>query len=190
MLNILSNRTQKFNSLNVTHMNFYEGPSSFELPLNIERIDVVPLLNAVVSRLLPLANSKRVTLEMRLLTPSLWCDTHAECFAHLLFNLIDDSLQQTPAGGTVTVDAYQEGHDFILQVSHNGMALSKPEMRILFNLSTSAQSFNKQGMMPQGRLERVKQIVNAHKGELLAESRVGKGTTFKVRLPMIGDVYR
>ncbi len=153
------------------------------------RVNTAPLLKSVVKQLEPLAKSKHIQLDLRLFSDSIYADTHKECFCLMAYNLIGHSLKDAPIHGCVTVDAHTEGLDFVLTVMNNGIAFTKEEVSFLFNLGEDANNLE-QNLIPGMGLDSVKRIVDAHKGQLFAESREGRGAAYTVRLHMIGDIYQ
>ena len=189
MLKFFKNDTDKYRSVWVSKSNGISTQLTSAQTIEITRLDIVPALNNVVTQLIPLAQSKFVTLDLRLLTNELYAEVHEDCFILMVYNLIGHSIKDAPLNGCVSVDAHIEGLDFVLTVMHNGTAFTKEEIFFAFNLQENDDGNQKETFQTGIGLDSVKQIVDAHRGQLQAESRDGFGTAYTVRLPMIGDVY-
>jgi signal transduction histidine kinase len=100
-------------------------------------------------------------------------------FQSALSHLIKNSIEATPEGGSITVSAYKDENNAILTISDTGHGINKEDLDKIFDpmYSTKTQRF---GM----GLSLVKQIVLEHMGEIDVESRIGEGTTFRIKLPL------
>jgi signal transduction histidine kinase len=96
-----------------------------------------------------------------------------------LVNLIQNGLEATEPGGRVAVSARAEAGALEIAVSDTGPGLSPERQAGLFvpGLTTKAHG---SGL----GLTIVQRIVNDHHGSIAAESEPGRGTTFRMRLPL------
>ena len=106
--------------------------------------------------------------------------------AEVLENLLSNALKFTPPGGLVTVWVGRVGDAIVTRVSDNGIGVSEADRRHLFDRFFRASGTD--GVPGAGLgLSIVKAIVDAHGGEVSVQSRLGSGTTFEVRLPLLTD---
>ncbi len=94
-------------------------------------------------------------------------------------NLIRNAVEAMPDGGKLTVSSEVQGEDVDLRVSDTGVGISEDELGNLFKPFHTTKSKG----MGLG-LVYCKRAVEAHGGSIVVESKLGKGTTFTVRLPM------
>lgn len=101
-----------------------------------------------------------------------------------LYNLVQNALDATPAGGTVIVSATQESTWCVIRVSDEGPGIPTALRERIFEpfFSTKDRSV-KTGGMGIG-LSLVRQSVTAVGGDITVQDRATGGTTFEVRLPM------
>jgi signal transduction histidine kinase len=98
-------------------------------------------------------------------------------------NLVDNAIKYTPAGGRVTVRAWQEGDRATLRVGDTGIGIPRDEVpRIWERLFRGDRSRAERGLGLG--LSLVKAIVEAHGGSVAVESDLGRGSTFTVSLPL------
>ena len=103
----------------------------------------------------------------------------------VLNNMIDNAIKYTPVGGAVSVRAAREGDSVVVSVEDNGIGIAKSESERIFTKffrSPKALSYFTDGSGLG--LYVSKNIIDRHGGKMWFESVEGKGTTFKVSLPL------
>jgi len=95
-------------------------------------------------------------------------------------NLINNSLDAMPDGGTITIMS-SRNEDFItVRVSDTGTGITKAGIGRVFD-----PFFTTKGLQSTGLGMSVSYgIINRHKGSINVESIEGKGTTFAIKLPL------
>lgn len=102
-----------------------------------------------------------------------------------LYNLVQNAVDVSPPGATITVQATQEGDHCVLRVGDEGPGIPPAIRERIFEpfFSTKDRTM-KTGGMGIG-LALVRQSVLAIGGQILVHDRPAGGTEFEVRLPMI-----
>lgn len=111
--------------------------------------------------------------------PPARCDHHQ--LQQVAFNLLLNSRDATPDGGTIAVRAVREGDIIRLDVTDSGSGISDDSMKHIFDPFFTTK--------PPGRgtglgLAISARIVEGFGGRITAESKVGEGSCFTVRLPL------
>jgi len=105
----------------------------------------------------------------------------------VLLNLVINARQAMPEGGTVRVRVGLDaaGRLAELSVADTGAGIAPAVLRRIFEpFFTTKSGPDETGLGGTGLgLSVCREIVEAHRGRLRAESRVGRGTTFTLRLP-------
>ena len=102
----------------------------------------------------------------------------------VLNNLIANAVKYSPDGGTITITVGSEGDGAALSVSDMGIGIPEEELSSVFGLFYRSPDRRARDVGGMGLgLYISKEIVDRHGGRIWAESTVGKGTTFHVRLP-------
>ena len=106
----------------------------------------------------------------------------------MLLNLIINARQAMPRGGTVKVRVGHEPNARLAEVSvaDTGDGIAPADLRRIFEpFFTTKTGPDDVGLGGTGLgLSVCRDIVESHRGRLRAESRVGQGTTFTLRLPV------
>jgi two-component system sensor histidine kinase HydH len=103
----------------------------------------------------------------------------AELLERVFYNLVLNAVQATPAGGAVTVKARAGAGLAEVAVIDRGLGIEPKHLETIFNPFFTTK--------PQGvglGLAIVSKIVDEHGGKITVESDPGKGSVFRVLLPM------
>ncbi len=109
--------------------------------------------------------------------PGIWVD--ASKMERVFINLIKNSIEAMPAGGTLEIKSRQNGENVEFTLADTGEGMSDDVMAKIFTplFTTKAKG------MGFG-LPICKRIIEAHGGKIMVESALNKGTTFIISLPM------
>lgn|GEM_PF-3581335 len=100
----------------------------------------------------------------------------------ILINMVINAADAMPEGGTIVLRTRQTGRNVDIEVEDNGTGMSDETREQCFNIffSTKGDRGNGLGLgVAQG-------TVRKHGGLITVDSELGKGTTFKISLPVAG----
>jgi signal transduction histidine kinase len=106
----------------------------------------------------------------------------------ILNNLLDNALKYTPAGGQVRVSARQEEELAILEVADTGIGIPAADLDRIFERFYRVDRDRSRRVPACGwggtglGLSIVKHLVQSYGGSITVESRLNRGTTFRVIL--------
>lgn len=129
----------------------------------------------------PLAEEKeiRLTREIHADDPAVYAD-HARIM-QVLSNLIGNAIKFTPEGGRVTVSAAENGGAVVFEVKDTGSGIAADELPHVFDRFWQSRHGNRRGVGLGLAITRA--LVEAHGGDIDAESEEGAGSTFRFTLP-------
>ncbi|MDF1525399.1 MAG: ATP-binding protein [bacterium] len=104
-----------------------------------------------------------------------WADP--DRLSQIVINLLSNAVKATSAGGTVTLKAGTDGDMSFIEVSDSGKGISDEELPHIFE-----RFFRGTGGGLGLGLTIVRELVDAHGGEISVHSRVGEGTSVRVTL--------
>ncbi len=111
----------------------------------------------------------------------------AERLRQLVWNLVENALRYTPAGGTVTVSLRRRGPVAELTVADTGIGIEPEHLPHIFERFYRADTGRSRAAGGTGLgLSIVRQITEAHGGQVRVRSTPGEGSTFTVALPVSG----
>jgi len=126
-------------------------------------------------------NNIRVSFEVEESVPNVMVDR--ALMMRVFTNLISNAVQAMPSGGELSIAMTQTDGSVSLSFQDTGVGIPEENVSKLFRplFTTKAKG---QGL----GLAVCKRLVEAHGGAITAESRVGAGATFTVRIPIVKDV--
>jgi two-component system, OmpR family, manganese sensing sensor histidine kinase len=146
-------------------------------------------LYKVLQELLPLlepqAQEKGIALKTDLLPDVMVMGDEAK-LTRLFSNLLENALQYTSSGGRVTLSMKRSNKYVITSVEDTGIGIAPERLRFVFQRfwrADRARSY-RAGGLGLG-LAIAQAIAQQHNGEITVTSKVGVGSCFRVRLPII-----
>ncbi len=154
----------------------------------IERIrfDLAELITTTVEQMRLLAEDRNIALS---------CETNGNVtiegdrarIKQVIVNLVDNAIKYTPEDGTVKVIVGVENNRAMMRVEDNGTGIPADALPHLFERFYRVDKARSRHMGGAGLgLAIVKSIVTAHGGQVTVESTEGKGSGFRVELPLTG----
>ena len=145
-----------------------------------QEVDVRPLVEVLVSDLLPLAYASNLSLSNEV-PGGLTASADADMLTLIFQNLISNAIDYTP-NGAVTIGARKIEAPAAVEcwVSDNGAGIPADRLEKVFDKLESDPS--RRSGMGLG-LAIVKQFVESHGGRVSVESELGRGSTFRFTIP-------
>ena len=102
----------------------------------------------------------------------------------MIWNVIQNGIKYTQQGGEVKIFVHEKEDVVILTVQDNGIGISEDDLPLIFNRFYRVDKARSRQVGGTGLgLSICKFIVDAHKGTIDIESKLGEGTKFKISLP-------
>lgn len=151
------------------------------LPLNLERVELLPFVTEVVRGREAAIIEAGLSLDLRGNSGGA-IDADKRQLARAIGHLVDNAVAATPKGGKVLVDLSKNKNGARIVISDNGAGMNSEELaRVLGGLVEGSDGVleRRQGLgIPLAR-----QLIEQHGGTLEIESEVGAGTTAIIHLP-------
>jgi len=159
-----------------------------KLELEYKEFELASKLNAIKNLLSPLADKKKIEVEIQVDKNLTKIRADEARFAQILYNLLDNAIKFSHENGLVKVEAKKKGDLVEVTVKDNGIGIKVEAQNKLFKPFSQVDSFYSRTFQGTGLgLALVKQIVNLHGGYIWFRSSPGEGSTFAFTIPINGD---
>jgi PAS domain S-box-containing protein len=151
----------------------------------MEKLDINQILNEVAEDIKPILKSKKLKLVTNIPKdlPNVLGDKNR--LIQVFKNLLENAVKFTD-NGFITIEAEKKKDHIFFAVKDTGIGIYKDELKKIFNKFYQAYSGDDRKHEGTGLgLYICKEIVQKHNGEIWAESEIGKGSQFYVKLPYL-----
>lgn len=158
---------------------------SGKLRLSFAPLDLVQVVRAGIDTVQPAAAAADVRLVAEIEPTAAPLSGDGARLQQVVWNLVNNAVKFTPAGGRVTVHLHATGDSYTLRVQDTGIGIAPTFLPFVFDRFRQSDSSTrrKHGGLGLG-LAIAKSIVDRHGGNVAAASDgPGRGATFSVRLP-------
>ncbi len=152
--------------------------------LNFEPVSMRAAAQSVLDELARQAQERSITVWLKIpeQLPAVRAD--AQRLHQVLFNLLDNAIKYTQAGGHVTILATEKDGAIETAVADDGVGIGPEHLPHVFERFYRVDKARSRELGGTGLgLSIVKHIVQSHGGRVWAESQVEKGSTFYFTLP-------
>ncbi len=114
-----------------------------------------------------------------------WLRADARMMKQIMLNLLSNAVKFTPAGGTISIESYQDRDGcIVLAVRDTGIGIAPDDIPVVMTAFGQADNAVTRHQRGTGLgLPLVNSLAEAHGGTFKLESQLGVGTTAVVRLP-------
>jgi len=159
---------------------------SGKLAIQPMRVGIAVLLEEVEERLSPVAEAKKLSLEVEDSEGMPFLRADRERVHQVFSNLVGNAVKFTPEGGTVMLGVERVGPEARFSVTDTGPGIQDKDRPYIFDKGWQANTRDRRGVGLG--LSIAKGIVEAHGGRIwVGEATPGKGATFYFTLPFDGD---
>jgi heavy metal sensor kinase len=146
--------------------------------------DMASIIHSAIDQGEKLARNRGLKFSSKLSQSPIEIEADADALRRALLVLIDNAVKYTPAGGEVNVGL--EAHDgfAVVSVEDSGIGITEADMPHIFDRFWRADRARSREHGGAGLgLSIAKWIVEEHGGSIEVQSKPGKGSLFRVRIP-------
>ncbi|MEA5257381.1 two-component regulator propeller domain-containing protein [Arcicella aquatica] len=165
-----------------------------KLSPEITQNDVIDFIQQITESFRGLAEQKNISLLFKPSTPYLLAYFDTDILEKIVTNLLSNAFKFSDNDGEIVVKVSVNPADnqrIIIAVSDTGIGIDSKNLQNVFN-----RFYQIHGKDPQKHvvgtgvgLALCKELIELHRGEILVSSRLGKGSTFTIHLPINKDAY-
>jgi signal transduction histidine kinase len=154
-----------------------------QITLVRKNLSLSEIIHEVIGTFHNVARGKKIELTAEIEEDlHVWADRNM--ISTIVRNLVNNALKFTESGGQVRIQAKSENEDIILSVSDTGVGIPDDLKNSMFEFKGRKTAFGTAGEKGLGLgLQLVYEFVLLNEGSISVESKVGKGSTFTIRLP-------
>ncbi len=157
--------------------------------LDLKPVDLATFVPGLAESVRHLARSKGLALEVQGSAAPLVVRADPSRLEKVVLNLLMNAIKFTPAPGRVAVRWAAQGQEALVVVEDTGIGIPTEDLPHIFDRfrqvdESSTRRYHGVGI----GLALVREIVEEHGGRLDVESRVGRGTTLRIHLPLAEGV--
>ncbi len=152
--------------------------------LRIARVDFAELVEDALVQMEAQWRRKELQVDTEL-GESLWVEVDGDRMRQVLLNLLDNAIRYTPPGGKIQIKAQLAADQLKVSVSDTGVGIPPEELPRIWQRFYKVDRARARDDAGTGLgLSIVKHIVEAHGGQVWADSTPGRGTTVGFSIPV------
>lgn len=158
---------------------------SGEKSLILQNVEIIGLIENAVLSVVPFAEAKNINIIFDTEYEELIMAVDIDKIDRIILNLLSNAIKFSNNGSDVLVNLMRDKDNLIIEITDFGVGISHENIEIIFEKFT--QIDNGLTRLNEGSgigLSIVKLFVKMHKGYINVKSKLGKGTTFKITIPI------
>lgn len=165
---------------NVLDLAWSETPSEQK---NAKSFNLTSLIEELLETAQKMAVRKKISVEGNL-DKKVIIYGYQDKLGRALLNIIDNAIKYTPQNGRIEMTLKKENNKAVITFKDTGTGIAQKDLHHIFDRFYRGSSTEKTFGSGLG-LAIAKAIISSHKGEIEIKSKVGKGSTFTIFLPLV-----
>lgn len=159
---------------------------SGKMELQVTQTDITGLLKAIASSFDSLAEQNQINYHVHFPEDNIIGFTDRDKLEKVIVNLLSNAFRFTAANGSVSFSVEHDKKRLRFTVQDNGVGIPKEQLDKIFD--RFQQVAGTQGGSGIG-LSLAKELLQLHKGQISVQSETGKGSSFRVSIPIVAEFY-
>jgi len=157
---------------------------SGQLKLNLERMDVAEIAVRAICSVRPLADKTEVRLRVDRLAALPIIEADPDRIEQAITNLLSNAVKFSPPKAEVVVELTADDSWVQCAVRDQGVGIAEKDLHRIFGKFQQLSEGRRRGGTGLG-LAITRGLIDEHRGSIWVESRVGQGSRFIFRLPIV-----
>lgn len=153
------------------------------ISIELANVPLDELLTPVTQSVRPLAETRGLSLTIDTPQRDVVVSGDPIRLRQVLYNLLSNATKFTPTGGSVCLRVFVEGRDLVIEVEDNGIGIPDDARDRVFGMFERVHGNRIEAPGAGLGLALARRLVELHHGDITFRSKLGVGTTFRVRLP-------
>ena len=156
-----------------------------QVSFNCNQFNLKPLVEEVCKHAEVLAEEKNIKIIIAFLE-TVQVKGDEVRLRQMSWNILQNGIKYTQCGGEVKVSLQNDGEFALMTIQDTGIGIPEEDLGFIFNRFYRVDKARSRDEGGSGLgLSICRQIAEAHKGTIEVESKLGVGTRFKIRIPLI-----
>lgn len=183
-LELIVNKSQQMQQMLSQLLTLARGHEQAQA-MELEQLDISNIITDIVEERSMRAQEKQITIKADA-ERNVIANIDLMLFTRMITNLLDNAVQYGRVGGHVNLSVYRDltHHQAVILVVDDGIGIASDQLPFIFNRFYRVDKSRSQAGSGLG-LSFVDFIIKLHKGNISVDSHVGKGTCFKITLPLL-----
>ena len=173
-IEVVANETERLEQILEEFLRFIGKPE-----LKIGEVDVNEVVGDMIDFYTPQAHVHNIAIRQGLSGERLLCRGDSDMIKQVVLNLFINAQQAMPDGGELIIRTDGQETDAVIEISDTGRGIEAEKLDKIFDAYYTTRPGGSGLGLPTAR-----KIIEAHGGSIDVSAQPGKGTSFKIRLPV------
>jgi PAS domain S-box-containing protein len=156
-----------------------------KLSLNREVVSLMTIINNAVETVGGDVTAKQIELKVEASEDVVFVNADPLRMEQIIWNLLNNAVKFTPAGGAITIRVRTENDLAVLIVEDTGQGIEPEFLPHVFEMFRQADASSSRPHSGMGiGLALVRQLIDLHGGTIAVDSVVGQGAKFTIQFPV------
>jgi signal transduction histidine kinase len=154
--------------------------------IHLQNKDIVNVVEDIVLSVVDYVESKGISIIFDTEIEEKVMAFDPDAMERIIFNLLSNSIKFTPSGGAIEVNIYDKTDNIVISVKDTGLGIPIEKQSSIFEKFFQVDKSLSRNREGSGiGLSIVKELVSLHDGNIELNSTLGKGSEFRIELPVI-----
>jgi PAS domain S-box-containing protein len=156
---------------------------NFSKPVTLtrEHLNINEILEEIIEKVKFVTTNKRITFKKTFSKDLPKISADKDLIRDVFLNIINNSIQALSSKGTITIKTSRDENSAIIEITDVGIGILKENLEKIFKPFFSTKDYGKGTGLG---LSFALRVIKEHNGKIDVNSKPGKGTTFKLFLPI------
>lgn len=175
------NNSAKFSLHFLNAIAKYSQVKSLEFELNLEKVNLIELVENIVAKLTVKAGNKNITILKNYPKQQLFLNLDASEMGIALYNILDNAIRYSSENTTITITIIQNKEAIEISCLDEGIGISEDNLLHIFEPFFVVNTYDTEKIKCIGLgLTVTKMIVEKHAGNLQVKSKLNQGSEFRI----------
>jgi two-component system phosphate regulon sensor histidine kinase PhoR len=187
-LEIIASKTDRLCSIadDILSLSSIERDQEYQ-EIEIAEGDIKSVLEDAIRSCTGKARKKNIAINLNISLP-LRLGMNAQLIEQAVTNLLDNAIKYSGEGKPISIEAVQQEKSIIIRIQDQGIGIPHEHLNRIFERFYRVDKARSRKLGGTGLgLSIVKNIIIAHGGQVTVESEPGKGSTFRIVLPIVSE---